>query len=169
MVSGPAPVCVQRSRRSCGSANGSSVFQGCYFCVKQYALECSRIPMGQTVNSQVSAPERKTPAVRLQAWRATVLPGFLTYQVASCLGKSPFLPGEDRKPGWIAALQAWSLTQGPVVSWLGYEDWTADERRNMKEAFVFQSLDKTLNLPGTFPRDLPGRMALACWRFSTRN
>ncbi|CAN9500871.1 unnamed protein product [Ophioblennius macclurei] len=27
-------------------------FQGCYFCVKQYALECSRIPMGQTVNSQ---------------------------------------------------------------------------------------------------------------------
>ncbi|KAJ8276956.1 hypothetical protein GJAV_G00069790 [Gymnothorax javanicus] len=29
-------------------------FQGCYFCVKQYALECSRIPMGQTVNSQES-------------------------------------------------------------------------------------------------------------------
>uniref|UniRef100_UPI0037E8BDA3 KICSTOR complex protein SZT2 n=1 Tax=Semicossyphus pulcher TaxID=241346 RepID=UPI0037E8BDA3 len=29
-------------------------FQGCYFCVKQYALECSRIPMGQTVNSQGS-------------------------------------------------------------------------------------------------------------------
>lgn len=29
--------------------------QGCYFCVKQYALECSRIPMGQTVNSQVNA------------------------------------------------------------------------------------------------------------------
>ncbi|XP_035987532.1 KICSTOR complex protein SZT2 isoform X4 [Fundulus heteroclitus] len=27
-------------------------FQGSYFCVKQYALECSRIPMGQTVNSQ---------------------------------------------------------------------------------------------------------------------
>ncbi|XP_058634045.1 KICSTOR complex protein SZT2 isoform X7 [Onychostoma macrolepis] len=27
-------------------------FQGCYFCVKQFALECSRIPMGQTVNSQ---------------------------------------------------------------------------------------------------------------------
>ncbi|XP_056893432.1 KICSTOR complex protein SZT2 isoform X1 [Takifugu flavidus] len=27
-------------------------FQGCYFCVKQYALECSRVPMGQTVNSQ---------------------------------------------------------------------------------------------------------------------
>ncbi|XP_019386814.1 PREDICTED: protein SZT2 isoform X1 [Crocodylus porosus] len=27
-------------------------FQGYYFCVKQYALECSRIPMGQTVNSQ---------------------------------------------------------------------------------------------------------------------
>ncbi|XP_042318948.1 KICSTOR complex protein SZT2 isoform X3 [Sceloporus undulatus] len=29
-------------------------FQGCYFCVKQYALECSRLPMGQTVNSQLS-------------------------------------------------------------------------------------------------------------------
>ncbi|XP_058634055.1 KICSTOR complex protein SZT2 isoform X16 [Onychostoma macrolepis] len=29
-------------------------FQGCYFCVKQFALECSRIPMGQTVNSQES-------------------------------------------------------------------------------------------------------------------
>nr|XP_046248822.1 KICSTOR complex protein SZT2 isoform X2 [Scatophagus argus] len=29
-------------------------FQGCYFCVKQHALECSRIPMGQTVNSQGS-------------------------------------------------------------------------------------------------------------------
>uniref|UniRef100_W5L0P6 SZT2 subunit of KICSTOR complex n=1 Tax=Astyanax mexicanus TaxID=7994 RepID=W5L0P6_ASTMX len=29
-------------------------FQGFYFCVKQYALECSRIPMGQTVNSQLS-------------------------------------------------------------------------------------------------------------------
>ncbi|XP_034386743.1 KICSTOR complex protein SZT2 isoform X2 [Cyclopterus lumpus] len=28
--------------------------KGCYFCVKQYALECSRIPMGQTVNSQGS-------------------------------------------------------------------------------------------------------------------
>uniref|UniRef100_W5MA35 SZT2 subunit of KICSTOR complex n=1 Tax=Lepisosteus oculatus TaxID=7918 RepID=W5MA35_LEPOC len=28
--------------------------QGCYFCVKQYALECSRIPMGQSVNSQLS-------------------------------------------------------------------------------------------------------------------
>lgn len=27
--------------------------QGCYFCVKQFALECSRIPMGQAVNSQV--------------------------------------------------------------------------------------------------------------------
>uniref|UniRef100_A0A3B3D587 SZT2 subunit of KICSTOR complex n=1 Tax=Oryzias melastigma TaxID=30732 RepID=A0A3B3D587_ORYME len=29
-------------------------FQGFYFCVKQYALECSRIPMGQSVNSQLS-------------------------------------------------------------------------------------------------------------------
>ncbi|XP_052033126.1 KICSTOR complex protein SZT2 isoform X1 [Apodemus sylvaticus] len=28
--------------------------QGCYFCVKQFALECSRIPMGQAVNSQLS-------------------------------------------------------------------------------------------------------------------
>lgn len=32
--------------------------QGCYFCVKQYALECSRIPMGQSVNSQVTAGRR---------------------------------------------------------------------------------------------------------------
>lgn len=29
-------------------------FQGCYFCVKQFALECSRMPMGQAVNSQLS-------------------------------------------------------------------------------------------------------------------
>ncbi|XP_060062042.1 KICSTOR complex protein SZT2 isoform X2 [Erinaceus europaeus] len=29
-------------------------FQGCYFCVKQFALECSRIPMEQAVNSQLS-------------------------------------------------------------------------------------------------------------------
>ncbi|KAG2461412.1 SZT2 protein, partial [Polypterus senegalus] len=28
--------------------------KGSYFCVKQYALECSRIPMGQSVNSQLS-------------------------------------------------------------------------------------------------------------------
>ncbi|XP_067423935.1 KICSTOR complex protein SZT2 [Emydura macquarii macquarii] len=33
-------------------------FQGCYFCVKQYALECSRIPMGQSVNSQGALPAR---------------------------------------------------------------------------------------------------------------
>ncbi|XP_078515442.1 KICSTOR complex protein SZT2 isoform X2 [Lissotriton helveticus] len=33
-------------------------FQGCYFCVKQYALECSRIPMGQSVNSQGSLTSR---------------------------------------------------------------------------------------------------------------
>ncbi|XP_053549576.1 KICSTOR complex protein SZT2 isoform X2 [Bombina bombina] len=33
-------------------------FQGCYFCVKQYALECSRIPMGQSVNSQGTHPTR---------------------------------------------------------------------------------------------------------------
>ncbi|XP_049734986.1 KICSTOR complex protein SZT2 isoform X3 [Elephas maximus indicus] len=32
-------------------------FQGCYFCVKQFALECSRIPMGQAVNSQVCVGE----------------------------------------------------------------------------------------------------------------
>uniref|UniRef100_A0A672L0D1 SZT2 subunit of KICSTOR complex n=1 Tax=Sinocyclocheilus grahami TaxID=75366 RepID=A0A672L0D1_SINGR len=31
-----------------------TLLQGCYFCVKQFALECSRIPMGQTVNSQLS-------------------------------------------------------------------------------------------------------------------
>ncbi|KAL1022662.1 hypothetical protein UPYG_G00030640 [Umbra pygmaea] len=39
-------------------------FQGCYFCVKQYALECSRIPMGQTVNSQgplLTKPLRHKP------------------------------------------------------------------------------------------------------------
>ncbi|XP_056315330.1 LOW QUALITY PROTEIN: KICSTOR complex protein SZT2 [Danio aesculapii] len=40
-------------------------FQGCYFCVKQFALECSRIPMGQTVNSQDSllnkAPSKPFP------------------------------------------------------------------------------------------------------------
>ncbi|XP_062853204.1 KICSTOR complex protein SZT2 [Trichomycterus rosablanca] len=34
-------------------------FQGFYFCVKQYALECSRIPMGQTVNSQDPSPRSK--------------------------------------------------------------------------------------------------------------
>ncbi|KAG7326342.1 hypothetical protein KOW79_009743 [Hemibagrus wyckioides] len=34
-------------------------FQGFYFCVKQYALECSRIPMGQTVNSQEPSPRSK--------------------------------------------------------------------------------------------------------------
>ncbi|XP_030063288.1 KICSTOR complex protein SZT2 isoform X2 [Microcaecilia unicolor] len=33
-------------------------FQGFYFCVKQYALECSRIPMGQSVNSQGSLMTR---------------------------------------------------------------------------------------------------------------
>lgn len=32
--------------------------QGCYFCVKQFALECSRIPMGQAVNSQVCSGHR---------------------------------------------------------------------------------------------------------------
>ncbi|CAH2310511.1 Hypothetical predicted protein [Pelobates cultripes] len=36
-------------------------FQGCYFCVKQYALECSRIPMGQSVNSQNAQHQRDNP------------------------------------------------------------------------------------------------------------
>ncbi|XP_073726759.1 KICSTOR complex protein SZT2 [Misgurnus anguillicaudatus] len=42
-------------------------FQGSYFCVKQFALECSRIPMGQTVNSQGSLlnkpPSKPLPEV----------------------------------------------------------------------------------------------------------
>lgn len=37
---------------------GSPSLQGCYFCVKQFALECSRIPMGQAVNSQVCGGDR---------------------------------------------------------------------------------------------------------------
>lgn len=36
----------------------SPSLQGCYFCVKQFALECSRIPMGQAVNSQVCVGDR---------------------------------------------------------------------------------------------------------------
>lgn len=36
----------------------SPSLQGCYFCVKQFALECSRIPMGQAVNSQVCDEDR---------------------------------------------------------------------------------------------------------------
>lgn len=44
---------LEESNCSCHSLRESSFLQGFYFCVKQYALECSRIPMGQTVNSQV--------------------------------------------------------------------------------------------------------------------
>uniref|UniRef100_A0A8U7MAB0 SZT2 subunit of KICSTOR complex n=1 Tax=Corvus moneduloides TaxID=1196302 RepID=A0A8U7MAB0_CORMO len=42
------------SPRLCCALLTCSLLQGCYFCVKQYALECSRIPMGQSVNSQLS-------------------------------------------------------------------------------------------------------------------
>lgn len=38
--------------------SSSPSLQGCYFCVKQFALECSRIPMGQAVNSQVCGGDR---------------------------------------------------------------------------------------------------------------
>lgn len=38
--------------------SASLSLQGCYFCVKQFALECSRIPMGQAVNSQVCGRDR---------------------------------------------------------------------------------------------------------------
>lgn len=92
------------------SSNSLSVRQGCYFCVKQYALECSRIPMGQTVNSQVGASKRNIPAGETPGpWRATVLPGFLTFQPSRkkglfCLG------------GWKTRLdcgppRTWSLAQ----------------------------------------------------------
>lgn len=37
--------------------------QGCYFCVKQFALECSRIPMGQAVNSQVCGGDRENKGI----------------------------------------------------------------------------------------------------------
>lgn len=43
-----------------------SFFQGYYFCVKQYALECSRIPMGQSVNSQVMALQAKPVLLRVR-------------------------------------------------------------------------------------------------------
>lgn len=84
--------------------------------MKQYALECSRIPMGQTVNSQVGASKIQTPAVRTPAPR--VLPGFLTYHVD---GKSHFSAWEDRKPGWIVVLEAWSPAQVSLGSWMDYE------------------------------------------------
>lgn len=53
-----------------------SVCQGCYFCVKQYALECSRIPMGQTVNSQVNAWQNSASHVEEQVRWFLFVPGF---------------------------------------------------------------------------------------------
>ncbi|KAG8003235.1 KICSTOR complex protein SZT2 [Nibea albiflora] len=50
-ASGPTAYHLQRALPG-GIVLMELAFQGCYFCVKQYALECSRIPMGQTVNSQ---------------------------------------------------------------------------------------------------------------------
>ncbi|TMS20033.1 KICSTOR complex protein SZT2 [Larimichthys crocea] len=52
-ASGPTAYHLQRALPG-GIVLMELAFQGCYFCVKQYALECSRIPMGQTVNSQLS-------------------------------------------------------------------------------------------------------------------
>ncbi|KAE8293858.1 KICSTOR complex protein SZT2 [Larimichthys crocea] len=52
-ASGPTAYHLQRALPG-GIVLMELAFQGCYFCVKQYALECSRIPMGQTVNSQGS-------------------------------------------------------------------------------------------------------------------
>ncbi|PIO30483.1 hypothetical protein AB205_0165700 [Aquarana catesbeiana] len=46
------PSLAPENRASKPKSEGSP--KGCYFCVKQYALECSRIPMGQSVNSQLS-------------------------------------------------------------------------------------------------------------------
>lgn len=43
-----------------------SLLQGYYFCVKQYALECSRIPMGQSVNSQVMALQAQPVLLRVR-------------------------------------------------------------------------------------------------------
>ncbi|KAK0136089.1 KICSTOR complex protein SZT2 [Merluccius polli] len=51
-ASGTTPYHLQRALPG-GIVLIELTFQGCYFCVKQYALECTRIPMGQTVNSQV--------------------------------------------------------------------------------------------------------------------
>ncbi|KAG9341533.1 hypothetical protein JZ751_019038 [Albula glossodonta] len=50
-------------------------FQGSYFCVKQYALECSRIPMGQTVNSQRTGVSSQSapPMPSMLPWRKTQL------------------------------------------------------------------------------------------------
>ncbi|CAL8256033.1 unnamed protein product [Merluccius merluccius] len=52
-ASGTTPYHLQRALPG-GIVLIELTFQGCYFCVKQYALECTRIPMGQTVNSQLS-------------------------------------------------------------------------------------------------------------------
>lgn len=43
-----------------------SLLQGYYFCVKQYALECSRIPMGQSVNSQVMVLQAQLVHLRVR-------------------------------------------------------------------------------------------------------
>lgn len=43
------------------------LLQGYYFCVKQYALECSRIPMGQSVNSQVMALQAQLVLLRVRS------------------------------------------------------------------------------------------------------
>ncbi|KAM9384552.1 KICSTOR complex protein SZT2 isoform 2-T2 [Pholidichthys leucotaenia] len=51
---GPTPYHLQRALPG-GIVLMELAFQGSYFCVKQYALECSRISMGQTVNSQGGA------------------------------------------------------------------------------------------------------------------
>lgn len=47
--------------------SSSPSLQGCYFCVKQFALECSRIPMGQAVNSQVCGGDREIEDLRHSA------------------------------------------------------------------------------------------------------
>ncbi|XP_051562300.1 KICSTOR complex protein SZT2-like isoform X5 [Myxocyprinus asiaticus] len=59
-------------------------FQGCYFCVKQFALECSRIPMGQTVNSQSHLT--------------------LSFHQGSLLNKSPSKPFPETPTGSDSAL-----------------------------------------------------------------
>lgn len=54
-----------RGPRLCSALLTCSLLQGCYFCVKQYALECSRIPMGQSVNSQVMALQAQLLLLRV--------------------------------------------------------------------------------------------------------
>ncbi|XP_051789206.1 KICSTOR complex protein SZT2 isoform X2 [Erpetoichthys calabaricus] len=61
-ASGTSPYHLQRALPG-GIVLMELAFQGSYFCVKQYALECSRIPMGQSVNSQgklISNPRSKS-------------------------------------------------------------------------------------------------------------